>query len=99
VVFVGRVSSTVTEKQLRAVFASFGPIKSCRLVPEPSPSDDRPHRGFGFIAYDVRARVDLMWLHTLRVGPGQGGTLACWCLAARSFGCHVRGCCIPCKCV
>jgi RNA recognition motif-containing protein len=48
--FVGNLSSEVTQDDLRGVFAAYGPVSSANVVTDPS---DGRSRGFGF--------VDMAW--------------------------------------
>jgi hypothetical protein len=52
--YIGSVPLEITEEQLRAIFAAFGPIKSCELLPPLEATSGHAHRGYGFLEFEVR---------------------------------------------
>ncbi len=53
-VYVGSVPFAVSSLQLRAMFESFGAVKSCELLPPTEKTAGHPHRGYGFVEFEVR---------------------------------------------
>lgn len=47
--YVANVHELIQEAELRAVFAAFGAVQHCNLVPDPH---SRKHRGYGYIEYE-----------------------------------------------
>jgi RNA recognition motif-containing protein len=54
-VYIGSVSFEINSDQLRAIFEPFGTIKSCELLPPTDTTAGQPHRGYGFIEFEVCA--------------------------------------------
>ena len=86
--FVGRVSLDVNERQLRAVFDSFGVVRSCKLIPDQDPSSVRQHKGFGFVTFEVCVGTRCCWASTWFIMAGFGSS--CSHCAAKT-----RAPCIP----
>jgi RNA recognition motif-containing protein len=53
-IYVGNLSSEVTEEDLRQAFESFGQVKSATIIKDRYSSESR---GFGFVEMSVRAEA------------------------------------------
>jgi poly(U)-binding-splicing factor PUF60 len=55
-IYVGSITFDLHERHLRAIFGSFGPIKSFNMSYDPS---EKRHKGFCFIEFDVPDAANL----------------------------------------
>jgi RNA recognition motif-containing protein len=49
-IYVGNVYRELSEPEIQTVFEAFGPIRSCKFIPNPENGVGK-HKGFGFIEY------------------------------------------------
>jgi poly(U)-binding-splicing factor PUF60 len=49
-IYVGNVYRELSEAEIQTVFEAFGPVRSCKFIPNPENGVGK-HKGFGFIEY------------------------------------------------
>jgi hypothetical protein len=71
-IYVGNVYRELSEAEIQTVFEAFGPVRSCKFIPNPENGVGK-HKGFGFIEYvdpaAAQSAVQAMNGFTLAVPP------------------------------
>jgi hypothetical protein len=71
-IYVGNVYRELSEPEIQTVFEAFGPVRSCKFIPNPENGVGK-HKGFGFIEYvdpaAAASAVQAMNGFTLAVTP------------------------------
>lgn len=82
-IYVGNVYRELSEPEIQTVFEAFGPVRSCKFIPNPENGVGK-HKGFGFIEYvdpaAAASAVQAMNGFTLAV-PQPSSSPCCLCRA------------------
>lgn len=76
-IYVGSITFDLHERHLRAIFGSFGPIKTFNMSYDPA---EKRHKGFCFIEFDTpdAANLAVSMLDSFNVGGRYPLTLTAW---------------------